>query len=229
MSMTAQTGTLPPEGVRRMFDRIAPVYDSMNRLMTAGLDRRWRAATAQAVVTEGDRVLDVCCGTGDLSIAAREAGGEVTGLDFSTSMLERARRKSAEVEWLEGDALALPFPDGSFDAVTIGFGLRNLANVERGLTELHRVLSSGGRVAILEITRPKGLVAPFYRFWFDGVIPLAGKVLPGGSAYSYLPASVRRFPAPEGLAKLLDEAGFDEISWRLFAGGIIALHMGTAR
>ena len=229
MSMTAQTGTLPPEGVRRMFDRIAPVYDSMNRLMTAGLDRRWRAATAQAVVTEGDRVLDVCCGTGDLSIAAREAGGEVTGLDFSAPMLERARRKSDEVEWLEGDALALPFPDGSFDAVTIGFGLRNLANVERGLTELHRVLSSGGRVAILEITRPKGLVAPFYRFWFDGVIPLAGKVLPGGSAYSYLPASVRRFPAPEGLAKLLDEAGFDEISWRLFAGGIIALHMGTAR
>ena len=229
MSMTAQTGTLPPEGVRRMFDRIAPVYDSMNRLMTAGLDRRWRAATAQAVVKEGDRVLDVCCGTGDLSIAAREAGGEVTGLDFSAPMLERARRKSAEVEWLEGDALALPFPDGSFDAVTIGFGLRNLANVERGLTELHRVLSSGGRVAILEITRPKGLVAPFYRFWFDGVIPLAWKVLPGGSAYSYLPASVRRFPAPEGLAKLLDEAGFDEISWRLFAGGIIALHMGTAR
>ena len=229
MSMTAQTGTLPPEGVRRMFDRIAPVYDSMNRLMTAGLDRRWRAATAQAVVRDGDRVLDVCCGTGDLSIAAREAGGEVTGLDFSAPMLERARRKSAEVEWLEGDALALPFPDGSFDAVTIGFGLRNLANVERGLTELHRVLSSGGRVAILEITRPKGPLAPFYRFWFDGVIPLAGKVLPGGQAYAYLPASVRRFPDPESLARLLDEAGFDEISWRLFAGGIIALHMGTAR
>jgi demethylmenaquinone methyltransferase/2-methoxy-6-polyprenyl-1,4-benzoquinol methylase len=227
--VTTQTGTLPPEGVRRMFDRIAPIYDSMNRLMTAGLDRRWRAATAQAVVRDGDRVLDVCCGTGDLSIAAREAGGEVTGLDFSTPMLERARRKSDEVEWLEGDALALPFPDGSFDAVTIGFGLRNLANVERGLAELHRVLRSGGRLAILEIARPKGLVAPFYRFWFDGVIPLAGKVLPGGSAYSYLPASVRRFPAPEGLAKLLDEARFDEISWRLFAGGIVALHMGTAR
>lgn len=228
-AVTVQAGTLPPEGVRRMFDRIAPVYDSMNRLMTAGLDRRWRAATAQAVVRDGDRILDVCCGTGDLSIAAREAGGEVTGLDFSAPMLERARRKSAEVEWLEGDALALPFPDGSFDAVTIGFGLRNLANVERGLTELRRVLPPGGRLAILEITRPKGLVAPFYRFWFDGVIPLAGKVLPGGSAYSYLPASVRRFPAPEGLAKLLDEAGFEEISWRLFAGGIVALHKGTAR
>jgi demethylmenaquinone methyltransferase / 2-methoxy-6-polyprenyl-1,4-benzoquinol methylase len=229
MSMTAQTGTLPPEGVRRMFDRIAPVYDSMNRLMTVGLDRRWRRETATAVVRPEDRVLDVCCGTGDLALEAARAGGDVTGLDFSAPMLERARRKSADVEWLEGDALALPFPDGSFDAVTIGFGLRNLANVERGLIELHRVLTTGGRLAILEITRPKGLVAPFYRFWFDGVIPLAGKVLPGGSAYSYLPASVRRFPAPEGLAKLLDEAGFDEISWRLFAGGIVALHMGTAR
>jgi demethylmenaquinone methyltransferase/2-methoxy-6-polyprenyl-1,4-benzoquinol methylase len=229
MSVTAKTGTLPPEGVRRMFDRIAPVYDSMNRLMTAGLDRRWRRETATAVVRPEDRVLDVCCGTGDLALEAVRAGGAVTGLDVSTPMLERARRKSAEVEWLEGDALALPFPDGSFDAVTIGFGLRNLANVERGLTELHRVLSSGSRVAILEITRPKGLLAPFFRFWFDGVIPLAGKVLPGGSANSYLPASVRRFPAPEGLAKLLDEAGFDEIRWRLFAGGIVALHTGTAR
>lgn len=229
MSMTAQTGTLPPEGVRRMFDRIAPVYDSMNRLMSAGLDRRWRRETAAAVVRPGDRVLDVCCGTGDLALEAARAGGNVTGLDFSAPMLERARGKSAEVEWLEGDALALPFPDGSFDAVTIGFGLRNLANVERGLAELRRVLRSGGRVAILEITRPKGPLALFYRLWFDGIIPLAGKVLPGGSAYSYLPASVRRFPAPQGLAKLLDETGFDEISWRLFAGGIVALHTGTAR
>lgn len=227
--MSSQTGTLPPEGVRRMFDRIAPVYDSMNRLMTAGLDRRWRRETAAAVVRPGDRVLDVCCGTGDLALEAVRAGGRVTGIDFSAPMLERALQKSAEVEWLEGDALSLPFSEGSFDAVTIGFGLRNLANVERGLEELRRVLRPGGRLAILEITRPRGLIAPFYRFWFDGVIPLAGKVLPGGSAYSYLPASVRRFPAPEGLAKLLDEAGFGEIRWRLFAGGIVALHTGTAR
>jgi demethylmenaquinone methyltransferase/2-methoxy-6-polyprenyl-1,4-benzoquinol methylase len=212
-----------------MFDRIAPVYDAMNRLMTAGLDRRWRAATAQAVVRDGDRVLDVCCGTGDLSIAAREAGGEVTGIDFSEPMLERARAKSSEIDWIEGDALALPFADGSFDAVTIGFGLRNLADPERGLAELRRVLRPGGRLAILEITRPRGVLAPFYRFWFDGVIPLAGKVLPGGSAYSYLPASVRRFPGPEALAKLMDEAAFEEIRWRLFAGRIVALHTGTAR
>src|SRR6266480_1674996 len=197
--MSVETGTLAPEGVRTMFDRIAPVYDLMNRLMTAGLDQRWRRKTVAAVVRPGDRVLDVCCGTGDLAVEAARAGGDVTGLDFSAPMLERARRKSAEVEWLEGDALALPFADGSFDAVTIGFGLRNLANVERGLTELRRVLRPGGRVAILEITRPKGALAPFYRLWFDGVIPLAGKVLPGGSAYSYLPASVRRFPTPAGL------------------------------
>jgi len=153
----------------------------------------------------------------------------VTGLDFSAPMLERARRKSSAIEWVEGDALALPFADGSFDAVTIGFGLRNVPDMERGLAELRRVLRPDGRLAILEITRPQGLLSPFYRFWFDGVIPLAGKVLPGGSAYSYLPASVRRFPPPEGLAELLDEAGFAEIRWRLFAGGIVALHTGVAK
>jgi demethylmenaquinone methyltransferase / 2-methoxy-6-polyprenyl-1,4-benzoquinol methylase len=225
----AQTGTLPPEGVRTMFDRIAPVYDAMNRLMTAGLDQRWRRETAAAIVRPGDRVLDVCCGTGDLALAAAAAGGHVTGLDFSAPMLERARRKSSEIEWIEGDALVLPFADDAFDAATVGFGVRNLDDLEAGLKELRRVLRPGGRAAILEITRPKGLLAPFYRFWFDGVIPLAGKVLPGGSAYSYLPASVRRFPAPEGLARLLDEAGFAEIRWRLFAGGIVALHTGVAR
>ena len=180
--MSSQTGTLPPEGVRRMFDRIAPVYDSMNRLMTAGLDRRWRRETATAVVRPGDRVLDVCCGTGDLALSAAQAGGKVTGLDFSEPMLERARAKSPELEWVSGDALALPFADGSFDAVTIGFGLRNLAEADEGLQEMSRVLRPGGRLGILEITRARGLLAPFYRLWFDGVIPLAGKVLPGGSA-----------------------------------------------
>jgi demethylmenaquinone methyltransferase/2-methoxy-6-polyprenyl-1,4-benzoquinol methylase len=211
-----------------MFDRIAPVYDAMNRLMTAGLDRRWRREAAQAVVRPGDRVLDSCCGTGDLALAAARAGGEVTGLDFSRPMLERARRKAPELEWVEGDALALPFADGSFDAATVGFGVRNLSDLDRGLRELRRVLRIGGRVAILEITRPRGLLAPFYRLWFDVVIPLAGKLLPGGSAYTYLPASVRRFPDPQGLAQLMDESGFGEIRWRLFAGGIVALHTGVA-
>ena len=159
--MSSQTGTLPPEGVRRMFDRIAPVYDSMNRLMTAGLDRRWRQEAAAAVVRPGDRVLDVCCGTGDLALAASQAGGKVTGLDFSEPMLERARAKSPELEWVSGDALALPFVDGSFDAVTIGFGLRNLSEAEEGLPEMRRVLSPGGRLGILEITAPAACSRPF--------------------------------------------------------------------
>ena len=227
--MSVKSGTLPSEGVRSMFDRIAPVYDSMNRIMTAGLDRRWRREAAEAVVEPGDRVLDACCGTGDLAIAAAVAGGRVTGIDFSEPMLERARRKAPDIEWVAGDALALPFADGSFDAATVGFGVRNLSELDKGLRELRRVLRPGGRLAILEITRPRGLLAPFYRLWFDLLIPAAGKVLPGGSAYTYLPASVRRFPDPQGLAELMDEAGFGEIRWRLFAGGIVALHTGVAQ
>jgi demethylmenaquinone methyltransferase/2-methoxy-6-polyprenyl-1,4-benzoquinol methylase len=227
--VSVKSGTLPSEGVRSMFDRIAPVYDAMNRLMTAGLDQRWRREAAEAVVRPGDKVLDSCCGTGDLAIAAAQAGGKVTGLDFSKPMLERARRKAPELEWVEGDALALSFADGSFDAATVGFGVRNLSELDRGLRELRRVLRPGGRLAILEITRPRGLLAPFYRLWFDFLIPAAGKILPGGSAYTYLPASVRRFPDPQGLAHVMAEAGFGEIRWRLFAGGIVALHTGVAR
>ena len=124
--------------------------------------------------------------------------------------------------------LALPFEDGSFDAATVGFGIRNVEDVEPALRELRRVLRSGGRIAILEITRPRGLLAPFYRVWFDAVVPLLGKVLPGGSAYTYLPASVRRFPGPEDLAALVRSAGFEDVRYRRFAGGIVALHTGTA-
>ena len=226
--MTVETGRLPAESVRTMFDRIAPVYDAMNRTMTAGLDRRWRRITAEAVVRPGDVVLDACCGTGDLAIAAARAGGRVTGLDFSERMLERARRKAPELEWVSGDLLSLPFGDGSFDAATVGFGVRNVDDLERALRELRRVLRSGGRLGILEITRPRGLLAPFYRFWFDAVVPLLGKLLPGGSAYTYLPASVRRFPAPEALTELIAAAGFGEVSYRTFAGGIVALHTAVA-
>ena len=211
-----------------MFDRIAPVYDFMNHAMTAGLDRRWRRMTADAVVRRGDRVLDACCGTGDLALACARAGGAVTGLDFSEPMLERARRKSEAIDWVRGDLLALPFAESSFEAATVGFGVRNVEDLELALAELRRVLTPGGRVGILEITRPRGPLAPFYRLWFDGLIPLAGKLLRGGSAYTYLPASVRRFPGPDELAHLLEHAGFSNVRYRLFAGGIVALHVAES-
>jgi demethylmenaquinone methyltransferase / 2-methoxy-6-polyprenyl-1,4-benzoquinol methylase len=223
-----ETGTLPSEGVRRMFDRIAPVYDAMNRLMTAGLDRRWRRITVEHVVRPGDRVLDACCGTGDLALAAARRGGAVTGLDFSERMLERARAKDPSIEWVRGDVLALPFAEASFDAVTVGFGVRNVDDLEACVRELRRVLRPGGRLGILEITRPTGVLAPFYRVWFDRLIPTLGRLLPGGAAYTYLPASVRRFPAPAELASLLERNAFDDVRFVRFAGGIVALHVGTA-
>jgi demethylmenaquinone methyltransferase / 2-methoxy-6-polyprenyl-1,4-benzoquinol methylase len=226
--VTVEAGRLSPDGVRSMFDRIAPLYDAMNRVMTAGLDRRWRTETARAVVQPGARVLDVCCGTGDLALADLRAGGRVTAVDFSEPMLERARAKSHEIEWVQADALALPFGAGSFDAVTVGFGVRNLDDLERGLGELRRVLAPGGRLGVLELTRPRGPLRAFYRLWFDRLIPLAGKVLPGGAAFTYLPASVRRFPNAPELAQLIRHAGFDDVRYRLFSGGIVALHTGVA-
>jgi demethylmenaquinone methyltransferase/2-methoxy-6-polyprenyl-1,4-benzoquinol methylase len=227
--VTVETGRLPADGVRRMFDRIAPVYDAMNRVMTAGLDRRWRAATIREAVRPGDRVLDACCGTGDLAVAARGAGaGQVVGVDFSERMLERARRKAPELEWVQGDLLALPFDAAAFDAAVVGFGVRNVEDLEAGLRELRRVLRPGGRLGILEITTPRGPLAPFYRVWFDRVVPLLGRLLPGGDAYTYLPASVRRFPGPEQLAELLSMCGFEHVRFRFFGGGIVALHVGEA-
>ena len=227
--MTHESGTLRPEGVRSMFDRIAPVYDVMNRVMTVGLDRRWRGIAARSVVQPGARVLDACCGTGDLALAAEREGGVVTGLDFSAEMLSRARRKSTTIDWVEGDMLALPFADGSFDVVTVGFGVRNVSDLRAGLEELRRVLRPGGRLAILEITQPRGALRPFFSLWFDRVVPLLGRILPGGKAYTYLPASVRRFPGAEDLAALIDEAGFEGTTFRLFGGSIVALHVATAR
>ena len=226
--MSVESGRLAPDAVRSMFDRISPVYDAMNRVMTAGLDGRWRRETAEAVVASGDRVLDACCGTGDLALADLRAGGVVTGLDFSGRMLERARRKSDQIEWVQGDALELPFEADSFDAATVGFGVRNLEDLERGLAELARVLGAGGKLGVLEITRPSGVLERFYNVWFCRLVPVLGKVLPGGKAYTYLPASVKRFPGPDDLADLLREAGFTDVRYRLFAGGIVALHTGVA-
>jgi demethylmenaquinone methyltransferase/2-methoxy-6-polyprenyl-1,4-benzoquinol methylase len=227
--------TLEPREVERMFDRIAGPYDTMNKVMTAGLDRRWRELAAEATgLGAGANALDACCGTGDLSLAlARLVGrsGQVTGLDFSGEMLERARKKPREAEaaavtWVQGDATSMPFADDSFAAVTIGFGLRNLPDPEDGLRELARVVRPGGKVVVLEITQPpSGPLRPFYGVWFNRVVPALGKVL-DNSAYSYLPASVRRFPPPDELGSMFWRAGMRDVRYRLLAGGIVALHTG---
>ena len=147
------SGVLAPDAVQAMFDRISPIYDPMNRLMTAGLDRRWRRLAVSRVVRPGDRVLDACCGTGDLALAAEEAGGTVTGLDFSQRMLERARHKSSTVEWVRGDAMALPFEDGTFDTVVSTLVLCTVPDPEVALREIHRVLKPGGRLLFMEHIR----------------------------------------------------------------------------
>jgi len=227
--LSTASGSLEPEAVRTMFDSIAPLYDRMNLLMTAGLDRRWRDATARRVVRPGDYVLDAACGTGDLALADLRAGASrVVGVDFSERMLELAERKSSAVEWIQGDLCRLPFPDRTFQAATIGFGLRNVTDRAGALRELRRVLAPEGRLGILEITRARGPLAPFFRIWFETLVPAAGRLLPGGSAYAYLPASVRRFSTPEQLAGEIAQAGFREVRYRLLAGGSMALHVGVA-
>jgi demethylmenaquinone methyltransferase / 2-methoxy-6-polyprenyl-1,4-benzoquinol methylase len=224
-------------GVNRMFDRIAGVYDPMNRAMTIGLDRAWRErAAGRAELSPGDRALDVCCGTGDLTLElAGRVGptGSVIGCDFSEPMLERARAKAsaAGVGWAtfeHADALALPYDDGSFDSATVGFGVRNLADLARGLAELVRVLRPGGRLVILEITHPtRPPLSWFFSLWFDRLVPLLGAAAGDRDAYTYLPESVKRFPAPERLAALMAAAGCERIRYLILAGGIIAIHSGV--
>jgi demethylmenaquinone methyltransferase / 2-methoxy-6-polyprenyl-1,4-benzoquinol methylase len=230
----APGGTLDQGQVRAMFDRIAGVYDLMNSVMTAGLHHRWRERAAElARLDPGDRALDVATGTGDLAIALKRrvgATGEVVGSDFSERMLERARVKAPNVRFETGDALALPYPDDSFDAATVGFGARNFADLGRGLREMARVVRPGGRVVVLEITTPeRPPLSWFFRFWFDRLVPLLGQAAGDPDAYSYLPRSVRRFPRPPELAASMSATGVEEIRYVLTAGGIIAIHAGTVR
>jgi demethylmenaquinone methyltransferase/2-methoxy-6-polyprenyl-1,4-benzoquinol methylase len=225
------SGTLPETQVRAMFDRIARVYDRMNSVMTAGMHHRWRSRAADlGRVGPGSRALDVATGTGDLAIELAGRGASVVGLDFSERMLELAREKAAALEFVQGNALELPYPDGSFDAVTVGFGARTFSDLDRGLRELARVTRPGGRVVILEITTPQNPpLSWFFRLWFDRVVPGLGRLAGDPDAYTYLPSSVRRFPGPRGLAERMVAAGLEDVRWLLTAGGIIAIHAGTRR
>lgn len=215
-----------------MFDRIAGVYDLVNGVMTAGLHHRWRARAADlARVGPGDRVLDVATGTGDLAVElARRVGpsGDVVGMDFSPGMLELARKKAPSLTFEQGDAQALTYADDTFAAATVGFGARNFGDLRQGVAEMARVVRPSGRVVILEITTPtKPPLSTFFSLWFDRIVPVLGRVAGDSDAYTYLPASVKRFPDGRGLAEVLDSVGLVDVGWILTAGGIIALHHGT--
>jgi demethylmenaquinone methyltransferase / 2-methoxy-6-polyprenyl-1,4-benzoquinol methylase len=251
MTETSQRGLAGtrPEGVtdeheaaahvREMFGRIAPRYDLLNHLLSLDVDKIWRRRVAKifpAIIRDPQaHVLDLCCGTGDLAFAFRKVapqGARITGSDFVPEMLVRARSKAAisgtNVEFVEADALALPFTDASFDLVSCAFGFRNLANYERGLREIHRVLKPGGYVAILEFAEPPGkLFGALYRFYFRHVLPrLGGWISGNASAYSYLPRSVSKFPSPEQLRDLFQAAGFNDSQFVRWTGGIVTLHTG---
>ncbi|WP_293174588.1 bifunctional demethylmenaquinone methyltransferase/2-methoxy-6-polyprenyl-1,4-benzoquinol methylase UbiE [Oceanithermus sp.] len=221
--------------VREMFGEIAPRYDLLNRLLSGGVDQRWRRLAVRLATEKAPRrILDVATGTGDVALLLKRARpeAEVVGGDFTPQMLELARAKAeragVDVRFVEADALALPFADASFDAITVAFGFRNFADYGRGLAEFQRVLAPGGRAVILEFPPPpKGFLGRAYRFYFWRLLPWIGGVISGKpEAYRYLPSSVERFPEPERLAEMMRAAGFAEVRWRRLTGGIAAVHVG---
>jgi demethylmenaquinone methyltransferase/2-methoxy-6-polyprenyl-1,4-benzoquinol methylase len=210
--------------VQTLFNSIAPSYDRLNHLLSFGLDRHWWRRSARSfrdvLARPEARVLDICCGTGDMTsalLSLRPANGEpVTGLDFSAEMLSRARTKYAEANaiWVEGDAMHLPYADASFDLVTSAFGFRNLANYADALAEIYRVLRPGGQIGILECNQPDGLNGALYGLYFNHMVPVVGGLISGDrAAYAYLPASVARFPRPPQMLAMLSTAGFADPVW----------------
>ena len=223
-----------------MFGAIARRYDLLNRLLSLGIDRAWRREATRAALEsapENARILDVATGTADLALALKKAApaSEVTGVDFVPAMLELGRAKAAkqgvDVKLQQGDGLALDFPDNSFDALTIAYGLRNFADYDRGLSEFHRVLKPGGRLVVLEFPPPpKGMFGQLFRFYFLKVVPILGGLLSGRrSAYTYLPDSVLKFPRPAELVKMIGAAGFEGVHYKLQTFGVSALHVGDKK
>ncbi len=220
--------------VRQMFDRIVPRYDLMNRIMTGGRDVAWRSMVARQAAACGDRVLDIATGTGDLAFAIRKAGAtEVIGTDFSDEMIEAARKKAPkhgkDVTFDVADALDLPFDDGSFDACTVSFGLRNMVDYDAALREMRRVLRPGGSAIVLEMTpfrRP--FLGPLFRVYFEKVMPVVGGFLSGDrKAYRYLPSSVEAFPLAHELAEMMHAAGFEDVTYQMLGFGTVAIHSGS--
>ena len=225
------------DAVREMFTSIAPRYDLLNHVLSMNVDRLWWNRTARAfteVLRRPDaQVLDLCCGTGDMTFAlhrhASKAKPQIFGADFSHAMLVRAEEKSAgrNIRWIEADALQLPFASGQFQLVTAAFGFRNLANYDRGLEEIHRVLAPGGEVGILDFGEPKGIIGKVYRLYFRRVLPSIGTMISGvRGPYAYLPASVLRFPPPAEMLERMRSAGFREASWTPYTFGIAGLYRG---
>ncbi len=223
--------------VRDMFTSIAPRYDLLNHVLSMNIDRVWWNRTARAfaeILRRPDvQVLDLCCGTGDMTLALhrrmKRADSAVFGADFSHAMLVRAAQKSVDrdIRWIEADALNLPFAADKFQLVTAAFGFRNLANYDRGLAEIYRVLGPGGEMGILDFGEPKGLLGKLYRVYFRRVLPAIGTLISGvRGPYSYLPASVLRFPSPEEMLQRMREAGFTEVSWTPYTFGIAGLYRG---
>lgn len=236
------------KAVREIFTSIAPRYDLLNHVLSFNVDRMWWWRTARrfdALLKQpGARVLDLCCGTGDMAFALRRRAGsenrtKIVGADFSHAMLQRAAAKTIgsggasktgqapSLQWIEADALRLPFPDGHFDLVTSAFGFRNLADYDAGLSEILRALAPGGECGILDFGEPRGLIGSMYRVYFKNVLPKIGTLISGvRGPYAYLPASVERFPAPEEMLMRMKQTGFAEAAWTPYTFGVAGLYWG---